>query len=588
MELKKIYDHYYGDSATWRSLKEFANPVISGTTYKNNQSYPPVVVYDESDSTYYAYVGSTQTRIVAFSSPDGITWTEEGIMLNTADANVGTTYIFPILMIKDGSNYILFYVNNASLVTVNYLVRTATSTSPLGPFTPNGVFYNATDFNLSTVGAVCSPNGVIISDAVKVGSTYYWFGTSNDFGRNEVWYGTSNSIGTKPTAQAVLFKGTDPDYTRNLLQAPRVFKTAWGWVMTFTTGYQGQNLNERYVKAAYCTTANPTSFTLVEGTVLNTGSAGQWDERRVYNSIMLKKFADDSFQDLVRIGPNYAIYYSGHDLTVNEGLTGLAYMSRIPTLTKAPPATPGTYNRDAGVYAISGGLIWMEADDNCYYTSTNLVYQNNNKFNEHYAITSTDGLQPTYVTNAVKGKPALSFSSGNKMFYGNLGSAVAAGLTPASFTIFTVISIASLAADAFICGGLSAAGSNPSVVDIIRVKSDGAVRCFVGDGSGNLTITDTTSTGLVVVNTPVLITAKYTAGQDHVDIYINGVLQTLTEVANTVLTAQMNRENFNIGCAGEFNGLYFTGLMPAFLMFEAALNNTDRGTVETYLMNKYI
>lgn len=570
------FDLYCKKQIRWDGVIS-QSPVLNGYTGKlSYQSYPPFIF--KEGSTYYALAVSGDS-ICSWSSPDGVVFTQQNIVL-TPGPGWDAGYISNPVVRKIGSTFYLFYFG--ATTNTNYKLGYATSTSPITGYTKyvSNPLFTVTDYN-----AVFNRNmeGVIVSDILNIDGTIYWFGTSVDESRCDVWYGTSAAITIKPTPQTILFKGADADYMRSLIQLPRVFKTTWGWIMHFTVSSQQNDYQERNIRSAYCIGNNPTSFVLLDEDIINSGVPGKWDERRVYADYFLCHVDDDEYFNLLQVSGYYHQYYSGHTLTPggNTGLSGLNKHINIPDIRNGRLPSSIIDNADAGVKNIGGILAYIEADNNCFYSPDTTVFQIHNSADKNNTLIGVENKGAKYTANGINNLPSLSFTGTEVLKFGK-------GLdNPSSFTQFLVVKTTNMAALQILSGGADITGTNASTLNTVQITALGAIRAAISDSvSTNLTLS-LTANGVVVVNTPLLITITYNNGDNFIKIYKDGVLQTTSEALNTAYNTGSVVKNWVLGRAGENTTYPFKGLMSFFGVYNKVLTSGELSVVHSYLINKY-
>lgn len=581
----RSFNDYCIKFVSWNPIRYASNPVIAGFVGQaTDQSYPPFVW--KEGSTYYA-MAESGNPICSWSSTDGKTFTQQNVIITNGTAGqFDDAYIYQPIIRKESSTYYLFYGARQGTVYpyTQGSVGLATSTSPISGYTKQGQFFTVADYN-----AVFNSNmdGIILADIIKISGTYYWFGIASDVSRFEIFYGTSSSITTKPTPQAVLIKGIDIDKQLNLIQRPNIFKTFWGWAMTYTSGFQGEDMQERNVRSAYCTTTLPTSFTPVNEYVASPLSSAigssTWENKRVYTDMFLKNIDDGSYQDLIQVDGYYRQYSSGHNLLTdspaNQGYSGLFEYKDIPDLRKGRVVdTTITFNANASVAAIPNCLAWVDASDNCFYDINNLVWQINNKANKYAPLTSSDTFRPTYVASGINSLPVMRFGGTQIMQFGKgLG-------TPASWTQIIVLNQTTAATQMLIAGDANAAGSNNSLFNLVSITADGRIRGVIGNGT-NITLTQTNA-GVFVDNTPTVIMVTYQNGDLFLNNYKNGVFQAGTTVVSDISSIGSFIGNMGLGGAGAYSQKVI-GDIAEYLMYSRVLTAGEMSTVTTYLRTKY-
>lgn len=314
--------------------RESSNPVTFGTSGNPNQAYVPAVAKGP-DGTFYQ-VTKSAPYLWGFSSSDGVTWTDEGQILSLGSDSSweSNKHSWPVLNYNpDDSTWYLYYTGNESGGAPRR-VGLATSSSPLSGYTKHA------DNPIADASAVGSQYDMLqFMDHVIYNGTHYWYGYArdkNDEGTNPnklVLY--SGSTWTDPTFDTVLLDGANVPVPGNSLIGANVFIDDSGtWRWTFTAGRLGEDVwNEMRLYSA--DGSGPKDFTPRKEVMLTPGDPGKWSERRVYDSIWLKK-QDGNYLTPRKPDGNLWMYYSGHNVAgggTNEAWNGLARYESLPSPT---------------------------------------------------------------------------------------------------------------------------------------------------------------------------------------------------------------------------------------------------------------
>jgi hypothetical protein len=196
------------------------------------------------------------------------------------------------------------------------------------------------------------------------------------------------------------------------------------------------------------------------------------------------------------------------------------------------------------------------------------------------SLTSTQVNNPTIGDSSTgKGLPAYQGDGAARaIHYGTTMS------TPASWTLFAVVS--SDVTNDYICAAADAAGANDdSWGGLHRVNSSNKLRAQCGDGTNAIvsdTDTFTFSNGVIYV-----ITAKYTSGDNFVEIWVDGVSEAATTTGSAT-SCSGGPWQFAIGRFGAYNaGAHWDGNIYRVVAYDSALGDADRAAFETALMGYY-
>jgi len=324
-----IIDSVTGDTAyNWTPTRHGSNPLVGSTTAAN-QAYPPKVIWDGSQ---YCMVVKTDGIIKGYTSADGISWSGVGTVVPLgANGQWDDFYIDSAVLYFESGTYYIYYSARGANTPIDYKVGLTTNTTFDTNFVKNGgnPLVNITAYNNNTGFSYI---GVELQDLVKVGSTYYFFGSMNKddaYTETSLAYGTSSSL-TSPAIDTQINKHTEVLFDSGIIHSPSVFKTAWGWIMTATIGSMLNEKGASATIAAYTTNANPINWTWRLNPVIQPLLTNTFEERETYSAGFLK----DGDGTLRTVSSKYRLYYSAHSLNANSyfGVTCLAEYDSIPDL----------------------------------------------------------------------------------------------------------------------------------------------------------------------------------------------------------------------------------------------------------------
>lgn len=319
----------------WKFTKHASNPLIAkqyASSPDKFEYYPPCIYYD--GSAYYA-MAKNNNEGWGYTSADGITWTETAKLLSKgsgADWDAGLSS--PNYMMVEGSTIHLFYAGYNSAPNFNQKIGYA-SVAISGSlaatwgttFTKSGgnPVYDCSEYNTANS---TSFECIALTDIVKVGSTYYFFGTlyMNDNSDFDLAYGTGTSI-TDIHIDTKICNIDDIPGGSTQFQNPNVFKNAAGkYRMAFTIGTPTVSYRNEWIICAYTTAATPTGWTINTAKILQGGESGSYDESQAYCAAMLKDINGTPYV----ISGKYRFYYAGHNTTTYTGVMCLAETDYIP------------------------------------------------------------------------------------------------------------------------------------------------------------------------------------------------------------------------------------------------------------------
>jgi hypothetical protein len=153
-------------------------------------------------------------------------------------------------------------------------------------------------------------NRVVVSDLIRMSDEFLFYGTARTPQDDSIIWTAKGEEWTKIKNFEVLFDQSELD-CGSLLQTPTITKLNNTYVMQFTAGENAAMLNERRLYLAVGET--PYNFNVAADPLLEPGTEGSWDERRVYAAQWLKQ-QDGYYAQPELVDGRVRLYYSGHDL----------------------------------------------------------------------------------------------------------------------------------------------------------------------------------------------------------------------------------------------------------------------------------
>lgn len=373
----------------WQPEKHPSNPVICGTTGDTDQSYPPSVI--KVDGTYYGVMKSGGT-IYGFSSPDGVNWTQQGVVMSKLGTWDSSKLEYSLLRYDpDTSTYHLYF---SGVGTYTQAIGHATSSSPLSGYVRDVTdpLYIPSDWTADINKTGYEADAVYITDIIYYDDQYIFYGVATlTDGRNIIWAGTGNDW-DDINATHIIFDEYEIDLGRDvtLLQTPSVIRYQNTFIMQFTAGINNDQANERSLFSAY---GGPFQFTPVDGKVLEVGASDTWEDRRVYAAQWLKE-QDGTYLDPEMVSGKVRLYYSGHTVagnpSENQGCTGLAEFSNIPYVPGMAHAKNNLLYPYITVDETDNSVLFNSLNNN--YAKLTFGKQGASSTNEHaYAIGTLSG-----------------------------------------------------------------------------------------------------------------------------------------------------------------------------------------------------
>lgn len=228
----------------------------------------------------------------------------------------------------------------------------------------------------------------------------------------------------------------------------------------------------------------------------------------------------------------------------------------------------------------SASLVsWLRADDGLKYDdSNNVSFWTDQSANGYSGSQANSANQPTLVTNAINGLPAVEFTPGTNSQF--LEFPAGFNLTT-GLSLFVVVKPTAMSADATLIDFRNFSGSSSSdQFGLSESSSSSGAKFYAFNGS---TGSSGSFSGALTANEFQLLEAVYD-GVSSVSVYTNGVLQGTQGSLQTL--AAVTRANNFLGQAGD-GSEPFTGQISEVLVLSTNLSDTAREAVESYLLGKY-
>ena len=289
------------------------------------------------------------------------------------------------------------------------------------------------------------------------------------------------------------------------------------------------------------------------------------------------------------------VYYkdaSAQSVTLEANrASGNSLTDATKAVTVASPTS--TCCTSSAVTDVSGNQVWLKADALTSTDGTKITSWTDSSSNANHAIQANSSWAPTYKTNIINGKPVLRFTATS---YNWLTLKNNINPTPASHTVFAVMSVANYKTNTYLFGGI--AGSyNGSSWGILKLNAtagcEGAPVYGFGDGSSyQLPTSYCNAMGKDHMLFPgnnqfIVLTYKYTTGSVSPAIYSNGVRIGVPAANSTITSVTSTAMNFSLGRTGAYDGEYTNEDIAEFLIYDTALSDTNQAKIEGYLMTKY-
>jgi hypothetical protein len=260
-------------------------------------------------------------------------------------------------------------------------------------------------------------------------------------------------------------------------------------------------------------------------------------------------------------------YYVGFAVSSNSSAVNTATFSNQYYLVNV-------VQRSASLYS------WLRADSGVVYDSSSgqVSLWNDQSANGYNGAQSESTNQPTVVTNAVNGLPAIEFTPGSEGQFLQFPDGFDFG---SGLSLFAVVNPTSMSANATILDFRNFSGSSSSdQFGLAELNSTAGALFYAYAGS---TGSSGSFPGALTANQFQLLEAVYD-GVSSVSVYNNGTLVGTQGGLQTL--ANVVRDSNFIGQAGSGTN-FFTGQIAEILIYNTNLDDSDRENVESYLANKY-
>lgn len=230
-------------------------------------------------------------------------------------------------------------------------------------------------------------------------------------------------------------------------------------------------------------------------------------------------------------------------------------------------------NNNTNAIPRSGLMLWLDANNSLTLSGSDVTTWADISGSQNNATQSTSLDQPTLVTNAINGLPAVAFNGSSQFLQ------LPAGF--ANFTsgcsIFVVTNPTTVSTGArFIDFGNGSASNN---VLLDEPSSSGAA-LYVYNGSSP---TNVTSSSAITLNQFQLLEAVHN-GTASATISTNGVFGAQNNSMNSINNT--SRANNYIG-QGSGGGNYFQGQIAEILVYNRAVTASEQASIEGYFLGKY-
>lgn len=199
-------------------------------------------------------------------------------------------------------------------------------------------------------------------------------------------------------------------------------------------------------------------------------------------------------------------------------------------------------------------------------------------------FTASGAQKPLFRKAALNGYGVCEFTGSSKHFM-TCGTALG---RPASFTIYGVFKLTTIASRQIPIGSMDSAGNNAPIWGRFDCNNgaNGRLTYFFGR-SAPLYSTGYTNDNPLVADTWALVVLRYAGGNTYNEFFVNGVQKATTATASLANASDGTTDTFSIGRCGSFDGVYATGRIARVLVYTAAHDTATRQAIEATLMGKY-
>lgn len=247
-----------------------------------------------------------------------------------------------------------------------------------------------------------------------------------------------------------------------------------------------------------------------------------------------------------------------------DGITGNIKVSRVSGAAPITPLAPSS---------ISGLQLWVDGDNAYTDMSSNA-----------YTVTNNGS---TVSSGALNGHDVFQFL-GSSSQYIDIGTQLG---KPASFTTIAVFrTTIAVTTRQFVCASLSSSGQSKTcwgdhAISQTSYPTGSLTTCHSND---TIYRDSYTAGSKIVQNQWTISMNSYNSGDTDSAIYLDGVQESLTHGGSGSPTTNSGTAyDMVIGRPGAFNGIYFTGDLAEFIVYDASISSEEKEGLNQYLKDKY-
>lgn len=235
-----------------------------------------------------------------------------------------------------------------------------------------------------------------------------------------------------------------------------------------------------------------------------------------------------------------------------------------------------TYQVDSTTFPVprSGLVLWLRADDGVSTSGSNVTQWNDESGTGNNASQATGTKQPTVVSNAINGLPAVSFNGSSDFL--QLPTTALSNFSSGASVLLVTKPTAVTAGARFLDFGNGATSDNLYMDE----PSNTGAALFTYNGSTGKSV----SAGSAITLSQFQLLEAIDNGSGTATIYTNGVQQAQSVTMNTLQNIARTQNYIGQASAG---GSYFQGQIAEILVFNRGLTSLEQAQLEGYLLAKY-
>lgn len=263
------------------------------------------------------------SSIYAYSSSDGESFTlENGAapVLDVSGAGWDSQFAVEPAAFIEGSTIHIYYKGTDDPTGVNNWAwghATAPTSDPTN-ITKNAGNPILTGATVATDLGATTVTDLALSDVVKIGSTYHFWGYARVDNRYQIIHATGNAVDNPSNVTSVITASSDD----RIVQSPSVFQSGADFIMSYSRGLVARTPAPSREVAAAISPDGVTGWNANVNPLIVAGAG--WEAQRVFVASVLK----DNLTPIL-IADDWYLYYSGSNAGGTEDAVGLARLQLI-------------------------------------------------------------------------------------------------------------------------------------------------------------------------------------------------------------------------------------------------------------------